>query len=95
MSQTKFTPGPWTKPYIDGYEKELEIIEPAVWVDYDDVDRDEAEANLMLVVAAPDLYKALEIAELALINCIPMKPYSGDGPLVEIRRAMAKARGEA
>lgn len=39
-----------------------------------------------------ELMKALETAEIALVNSIPTVPYPGDGPLVSIRIAMAKSR---
>jgi hypothetical protein len=54
----------------------------------------EAEANARLMAAAPELLKALKIAEIALVNCFPINPYRGDGPLVAIRAAMAKAEGK-
>lgn len=60
-NELKHTLGPWTLPKFGGWEKELEIPEPQVWVDYDDVDREEAEANARLVTAAPQLLAALEM----------------------------------
>lgn len=53
----------------------------------------EEEANARLIAAAPDLLKALKEAEIALVNCIPVVPYPGDGPLVKIRAVIAKAEG--
>ena len=37
------------------------------------------------------LLEALELAEVALLNCVPIVPYPGDGPLVSIRNAIANA----
>lgn len=53
--------------------------------------RDEWEANAYIMAAAPALYEALVLAELALVNSIPVVPYPGDGPLVKIREAMRAA----
>jgi hypothetical protein len=39
--------------------------------------------------AAGEMREALGKAEIALLNCIPIKPYTGDGPLVELRKTMA------
>lgn len=58
----KYTKGPWTMPDTGDkvWAKELEIPEPQVWVDYDDVDREEAEANCRLIVCAPELLESLK-----------------------------------
>jgi hypothetical protein len=63
------TPGPWTLPKFGGWEKELEIPEPKIWVDYDDVDREEAEANARLIAAAPEMLFALKEACVSLGEC--------------------------
>ena len=41
------------------------------------------------------LREALQIAEEALVNCIPFSPHEGDGPLVKIRALLTAQPGEA
>ena len=93
--QPKWTKGPWPiKPTGDfkrivigdglvdgpgGYE----VAE----VYSDDCDRDEAMANAHLIAAAPDLYAALEMAQLWL-------SVDGRFDMQGINAALAKARGE-
>lgn len=99
MSETKWTPGPWTllpeecgKDYIrirgtvwGGRYKISNVITPT----YDGVpDREltETRANAHLIAAAPELYEALEY----VIKQIPEF-----GTVPGIAEAMAKARGES
>lgn len=49
------------------------------------------EQHHRLTAAATEMLAALRGAEIALVNCIPVIPYSGDGPLVSIRAAIAEA----
>ena len=93
--QPKWTKGPWPiKPTGDfkrivigdglvdgpgGYE----VAE----VYSDDCDRDEAMANAHLIAAAPDMYAALEMAQLWL-------SVDGRFDMQGINAALAKARGE-
>lgn len=63
---------------------------------------EESAANAQLTVTAPEMYEALEQAEIALINCVPLGWTPGQdfvgreefNPLQVIRAVMAKARGE-
>ncbi len=42
-----------------------------------------------------ELVAALKVAEIALVNSIPVVTYPGDGPLVQIRAALALAEEES
>lgn len=94
MSEPKWTPGPWVR---DG-----ETTSETIWagcapsgygstgryiasVHGDDA---EAEDNAHLIAAAPDLYAALEMAQLWL-------DVDGRFDMQGINAALAKARGEA
>lgn len=59
MSETKFTPGPWSVAPHKRWDKRILIIGPACEVDFDDVDQSTQEANALLISAAPDLLEAL------------------------------------
>jgi hypothetical protein len=55
--------------------------------------------NADLIVTAVNSFEALvdalKLAEIALVNCIPVGPIPpGDGPLVQIRAALALAGTE-
>lgn len=58
--KTAHTPGPWQCEPFSRYDKSIIILPPGVSVDYDDVDRAEAEANARLIAAAPEMLDALE-----------------------------------
>lgn len=100
---SKYTKGPWKvyhKPLRPGMNKIIEVqdsegSEVVPWSGFDACDfTDKTKlANAHLIAAAPELLEALKIAEIALVNCIPVIPYRGDGPLVKIRAAIAKAEG--
>lgn len=96
----KHTPGPWSvqdgdrvfgystgKPYSHCLHEGIGY-------------KTEREANARLIAAAPELLAALEGAEKALIKALPHLPadseavYCGEW-LVEIRAAIAKAKGGA
>ena len=51
----------------------------------------EHEAAEQLAAAAPDLLAACELAELWLVNCVPVTHICGPRPLPVIRAAIAKA----
>ena len=57
---TEHTPGPWKVGKIEPWMKSIEIDGPAVKVDYDDVIREQQEANARLIAAAPDLLLVLK-----------------------------------
>jgi hypothetical protein len=66
MMKTKHTPGPWTLPKFSGADKSIEIPEPQVLIDYDDVDHKEQAANAQLIAAAPET--AAERDQLKEVN---------------------------
>lgn len=62
--QSKHTPGPWTIEPYDRSDKDIIISGryPICFVDFDDVEHDEQEANARLIKAAPELYAAIKAA---------------------------------
>jgi hypothetical protein len=58
--QGEHTPGAWHIGTVDRSSKEIIIFGPGAYVDFDDVDHDEQEANARLIAAAPDLLAAAE-----------------------------------
>ena len=100
MSESKHTPGPWKATYDSQLQALIEIyntedrVMVAVLPDRGTVEAmPEIEANANLIVAAPDMYEALECA--CDKYCIG---YAGDS-LVKcedcvIQKALCKARGE-
>jgi hypothetical protein len=68
MEMTKHTPGPWRIAKFDGADKWIEVIEPSVRVDYDDVDHKTQKANARLIAAAPELGQML-LEELEDLDC--------------------------
>lgn len=92
---TKWTKGPWS---FDPINTELVIQENSdpytyvaeIWYDdpeFDGVSIDERKANASLIIAAPDMYEALEKVALVL------HPESFEYYVVT--NAMLKARGES
>jgi len=53
----------------------------------------ESLARELLAYRESGALAQLEAAEIALINCVPITPYKGDGPLVSLRAAKAKLEG--
>ena len=105
MSDTKFTPGPWscTKAAPSG-DRGIYAAGTGIFAEaYADIRRAgennaaEAEANAHLIAAAPDLYAALLVAELASEElCQGQDPANECWvTLATIRSALAKAQGEA
>lgn len=74
-------------PPFERNDKELVVhcLGVRVWVDYDDVDHDEAERVARLIAAAPDLLEALIYARRFL--------KAGDHDTEFVDGAIAKARG--
>ncbi len=99
MSEAKFTKGPWKATYDSQLQAAIEIyntedrVMVAVLPDRGTIEAmSEIEANANLIVAAPDMYEALECA--CDKYCIG---YAGDS-LVKcedciIQKALRKARG--
>jgi hypothetical protein len=97
--------GPWAASW-QRYDKHIEILaegscDPIAWVDYDDVDHDEAEATARLIAAAPDMLHTLEHVAASMAAILKSDPRrAGPAALVEewlneIRATIARARGEA
>jgi hypothetical protein len=93
----KFTPGPWEFVY-EPYDKRIPIrpvcslpAYPLGWVDSDDVDPEEAQANAALIAAAPELYEALEAVRLCGNAGAKLTREANR----KVRDALAKARGES
>jgi len=97
-SETKFTPGPWSKGsrnrdcvWLQGKKEPGNGMgEEFDWIDCN------SEANASLIAAAPDLYIELQM----LCNCIEGSGLGDLPPEVEAqisfsRDALAKARGES
>lgn len=104
------TPGPWrTSLDIDGRHHAIPILAP--WncdgneayhpkiaqanFDLGGPSREIAEANAILIKAAPDLLAALEIAQKWLANSVVVEGanISGPKPLPVIAAALALAKG--
>jgi hypothetical protein len=112
MNEAKHTPGPWsfdgdgfdsvaaqhcgTDGYIvfqvlgDDKLNSICEIDPQT-------DDSEAEANARLIAAAPDLLKALEIAEDMLKQCMKQTHFTlgACGNMTKISEIIAKAKGAA
>lgn len=84
------TAGPWTLPKFTTIDKTIRIREPAVLVDFDDVDHDEQAANARLIAAAPDLLAA---CQSMLRTCGSSADWNGETheSLKLIEAAIAKA----
>lgn len=55
-----FTKGPWKITPLFPGDKKILLEGPKVYVDYDDVDHEEQEANARLIAQAPVMYKLLK-----------------------------------
>ncbi len=99
MSEVIFTKGPWTRDDNDGYSINRIFADTRGHHAIAEVIGDDAEteANAHLIAAAPDLYAALLVAELASEElCQGQDPANECWvTLATIRAALAKARGEA
>ena len=99
MSETKFTPGPWSVEQPMDFElaiveagkpaHEWRFIATCMFPDENgDIPKKEVIANAHLIAAAPDLYAWLE-------RCLAMVDHGAGPPNWDgIRTALAKARGE-
>lgn len=86
MSETKWTPGPWNGRDIKVSDQDAAGI--SICFTYPP--REEYRANARLIAAAPELYEALQVAELALRE----RGLRVLGEYKQIESALAKARGE-
>ena len=109
MPESKNTPGPWTllnRQILIGPEGPWPIAE-ITWEFWDGYDPDVAiqrEANIDLMVAAPELLEALERLVAGMDAAYDKVEQSGlysgrptdidGGPISQARAAIAKARGE-
>lgn len=95
-TQIKHTPGPWhigMKPGPMIYGQNGEQVADCRCIDL--LGRDEAQANLALIAAAPAMYEALRLAEH---NLTEIENYIGGdavpaGLLDTVRAAIAQAEG--
>jgi hypothetical protein len=105
MSETKWTPGPWTYAPIPGYQYVVEIEKSSqIFLCAGAVPpgrEEEIRANAQLAAAAEDLYAALSFADIVLEFALS-KESNWPPKLVEAyrqshmkaRAALARARGE-
>ena len=98
MTETKFTPGPWeVSPVLPGYYEWVRNSDGHLVADCASIlPSEECVANASLIAAAPDMYKALEVA-LHTLNELPAQTIIGCvAPQVfeQLMDALAKARGE-
>ena len=99
MSETKFTPGPWTATsYPDSLEASVlapicgtEAIGEIAWIGENNF-KTQAEANAHLIAAAPEMYEALEqcLERLEVID-----PARLSNRIANAKAVLAKARGES
>jgi hypothetical protein len=107
MSEVKHTPGPWVViPRGESSGKSVGTIEPKpqtmTSVNYWTVAevnglRDEWEANLCLIAAAPELLEALQECKqlLDMVLCVSGGlPPEANGPAAKALAAIAKATGQ-
>ena len=88
MSETKFTPGPWS--FRRNYGSSLDFFgEDGARAIVCEVRLINQEANAHLIAAAPELYRLLDEA-LSYTSCESWSPSLTD----EIEAALVKARGE-
>ena len=96
MTETKWTPGPWTVDRPSDQNQRMHVVREFNWrlvASMENCNKflayaDETRANANLISAAPDLYDALkETLEIAARN------ESGDY-IERANAAMRKARGE-
>lgn len=100
MSDPKFTKGPWEIVGGDGIKavhSGTEIV--SYTMEYETVgvcggNEEEALANTHLIVAAPDLYESLDNA-FKLLDGWYGRPEWREAIISDVRKALAKARGEA
>ena len=90
--QPKWTPGPWRYDRTNGSpttgEHMIAGAKPGYLAEVRDCGSGDVRANAHLIAAAPDLYAALEMAQLWL-------SVDGRFDMQGINAALAKARGEA
>jgi hypothetical protein len=99
VNKPTHTPKPWIR---DGYNirqpggRQIAYVGPhhTLAEDYPLSCMREDERNGDLIAASPDLFAALEKAEIGLMNCNPNQFYDMD-TLPAVRAAIAKAKGES
>lgn len=95
MSEPKFTKGPWTSSLLDYHSDDPTVIAIS-GSDNKSVceilDGSVEDADLALILAAPDMYEALEEVWRILDSTMPL---SRDNRADRIKRILRKARGEA
>jgi hypothetical protein len=94
-TETKWTPGTWRRAMDTGDQEAIFADNPAhplICTVSKGSRRPYGEGNVALLLAAPDLYAALESAESALTysGC----PDNAGSVLAVVRAALSRARGE-
>ena len=103
MSASKFTPGPWRLRPGHDPEEDHEHVESLDGDPIALVNLGEYEHDAHLIAAAPDLYAALEKAEVAFMALARIEMAAGrknssanfDALVGTCRASLAKARGES
>jgi len=92
MSETKWTPGPWS---VGPVQRSVRIIvhESGTVARVHGSSQSTMDEDAQLIAAAPDLYEAAKDAE-ALLRSIEGQNALADELLARVRAALAKARGE-
>ena len=97
MADTKFTEGPFIiEPINNGHTYQITTPDP----DFRVVSEAAEHADALLQAAAPELYAEIERAMKARIELIESGDCgfwdpNDDGEVLSMRKALAKARGEA
>lgn len=105
MSDTKWTPGPWTWDVALDHNWDVQVWSSpnrrVCFVAHDGEDGNPTgKANARLIAAAPDLYEALStfveeyVSMIASGDCGNWNP-EDEGFVKSARAALAKARGES
>jgi hypothetical protein len=92
MSETQWTPGPWSVDG-EGIEAIVRGADGTIVAVRHRLRRAENEANMRLIASAPDLYEAGRDAE-ALLKSVEGQNGLVDELLRRVREALARARGE-
>jgi hypothetical protein len=94
MSETEFTPGPWTCPGATFAENDNGFTGTAYFVESNGKPVPVLFENACLIAAAPELYKALSLIVDQLRFENETLGQRSDWNLVDALMALAKARGQ-
>lgn len=94
MSETKFTPGPWTTHAEDLRGGRYYVVAMPTDESWDSIDLREdenGEANAALIAAAPELYEALRELRTFVGEVVLRSPVYDETPAMRARLDMADA----